>query len=427
LTILPSSPGPSLARPTAAHFRIHPLTLRFDDPALERDFRREYRVSATRQARVTLLVGGALFLAFSLVDRWADPSLAARAWPVRLTVSAALLATVALSFSSRWSAIRGKALWAAALVGAMGMLVLIAAGGPWLELRWVGLVLVVLAADTLLRLTFPALLALSAALLLLWPATLALAGDLTADLVLGGSVALAATYVIGLLAAYTIERYARRAFLHEREAARQRERSERLLLNVLPAPIADRLKAGAGPIADHAEATILFADITGFAAMSAEMPAGELVAMLNDVFTGFDQLARALEVEKIKTIGDAYMAVAGLPTPAADHVERIAELALAMRDRCPLPLRIGIDTGPVVAGVIGETKFIYDLWGDPVTTASRMESHGLPGAIQVTDRVRDRLASRYRLVERGEIEVKGRGRMRTWFLEGRLDGPPRPS
>ncbi|HJU87373.1 MAG TPA: adenylate/guanylate cyclase domain-containing protein, partial [Gemmatimonadota bacterium] len=215
-------------------------------------------------------------------------------------------------------------------------------------------------------------------------------------------------------------RYARRSFLSEREAARERERSERLLLNILPAPIAERLKESEGPIADHhAEATILFADIAGFTAMSTRMPADELVTMLNAVFTGFDQLARRHGVEKIKTIGDAYMAVAGLPERATDHVERIADLALDMRAESSLPIRIGIDTGPVVAGVIGESKFIYDLWGDAVTTASRMESHGVPGGIQVTEAVRDRLAERYDLVERGEIEVKGRGRMRTWLLEGR--------
>jgi class 3 adenylate cyclase len=407
----------------ASRAAIHPLSLRFDDPALEVEFRREYRMSGTRQARVTLLAGSALFLVFIFVDRWADPGLATRAWPVRMTVSAALLGTVALSFTPWWSRIRGKALWVVALVGAIGMFVLIAVGGPWLELRWVGLVLVVLAADTLLRLTFPALLALSATLLAAWPVTLALSGSLRADMAFGGTVALIQTYVIGLLAAYTIERYARRAFLHEREATSERERSERLLLNVLPAPIAERLKTSVGPIADHAEATILFADIAGFTAMSAAMPAGELVEMLNGVFTDFDQLARELGVEKIKTIGDAYMAVAGLPEPAPDHVERIAELALAMQSRSALPIRIGIDTGEVVAGVIGESKFIYDLWGDAVTTASRMESHGLPGAIQVTERVRDRLADDYRLVERGEIDVKGRGPMRTWLLEGRRPSP----
>ena len=404
--------------------RIHPLTLRFDEPGLEARFREQYRTSATRQVRVTLLVGSALFLAFILVDRWADPDLALRAWPVRAAVAAVFLVSVGLSFTPWWPRARGWLLWAAALVGGIGMCALIAIGGPWVELRWVGLVLVVLGADTLLRLAFPALVQLSAAFFAAWPVTLALAGDLTLERAIGGWISLGSAYVIGLLAAYTIERYARRSFLYEREATRERERSERLLLNILPAPIAERLKDTEGPIADHhAEATILFADIAGFTVMSARMPADDLVTMLNAVFSGFDQLARRHGVEKIKTIGDAYMAVAGLPEAVPDHVERIADLALDMRARSTLPIRIGIDTGPVVAGVIGESKFIYDLWGNAVTTASRMESHGVPGEIQVTEAVRNRLADRYDLVARGEIEVKGRGPMRTWMLAGRRAVP----
>ncbi|HET6362018.1 MAG TPA: adenylate/guanylate cyclase domain-containing protein [Gemmatimonadota bacterium] len=400
--------------------RIHPITLRFDDGALESRFREQYRASATRQVRVTLLVGSALFVAFIFVDRWADPDLALRAWPVRVAVAAVFLASFGLTFAPFWPRVRGRVLWAAALVGGIGMCALIAIGGPWVELRWVGLVLVVLGAATLLRLAFPAVVLLSAVFFAVWPVTLSVAGELTLDRTLGGWIALGSAYVIGLLAAYTIERYARSGFLYEREAAHERERSERLLLNILPAPIAERLKESEGPIADHhAEATILFADIAGFTAMSTRMPADDLVTMLNAVFTDFDQMARRHGVEKIKTIGDAYMAVAGLPEAAPDHVERIAELALDMRAESRLPIRIGIDTGPVVAGVIGETKFIYDLWGDAVTTASRMESHGVPGEIQVTKAVRDRLAERYELVERGEIEVKGRGRMRTWLLAGR--------
>jgi class 3 adenylate cyclase len=402
--------------------RIHPITLRFDDAGLESRFREQYRASATRQVRVTLLVGCVLFVAFILVDRWADPGLALSAWPVRAAVAAVFLVSLGLTYTPWWPRVRGRVLWAVALIAGIGLCALIVIGGPLVELRWVGLVLVVLAADTLLRIAFPALLLLSAAFLVIWPATLAVSGDLTREIVIGGWIALGSAFVIGLLAAYTIERYARRGFLYEREAARERERSERLLLNILPAPIAERLKENEGPIADHhAEATILFADIAGFTAMSSRMPADELVTMLNAVFTGFDQLARRHGVEKIKTIGDAYMAVAGLPDAAPDHSERIAELALDMRDQSSLPIRIGIDTGAVVAGVIGESKFIYDLWGDAVTTASRMESHGVPGEIQVTEAVRDRLADRYEFAPRGEIEVKGRGRMRTWLLAKRRE------
>lgn len=407
--------------------RIHPLTLRFEDAELEARFRPRYRLSARRQVQVTLLIAAAMFLAFGLVDRWADPVVAPRLWPIRVVVAAAFAGVAALSLTRAWDAIRGKALWTVALAAAIGMFSLIAAGGAQAELRWVGLVLVVLGADTLLRLTFPALVGLAAAVVAGWLATVALTPDLTSEAAIGGLVSLSSAHVIGLLAAYTIERFARREFLQEREAARERERSERLLLNVLPAPIAARLKESEGPIADHhAEASVLFADIAGFTGLSATLPPDELVSMLNTVFTGFDHLAREHGVEKIKTIGDAYMAVAGLPEPALDHVERIADLALAMRDQVrdlpvvpPVEIRIGIATGPVVAGVIGESRFIYDLWGDAVTTASRMESHGLPGAIQVTSAVRDRLVDGYELAERGRIEVKGRGPMRTWLLEGR--------
>ncbi|MCL4288338.1 MAG: adenylate/guanylate cyclase domain-containing protein [Thermoleophilia bacterium] len=169
----------------------------------------------------------------------------------------------------------------------------------------------------------------------------------------------------------------------------EQARSERLLLNVLPGPVAARLKSRPGVIADHhPSVTVLFADLIGFTRLAERLPADELVAVLDRVFARWDALAAERGVEKIKTIGDAYMAAAGVPEPRADHVEAVASLALAMRpelERCgreaglELGIRAGIDTGPVVAGVIGQSRFIYDLWGDTVNTASRMESHAPPG------------------------------------------------
>lgn len=216
---------------------------------------------------------------------------------------------------------------------------------------------------------------------------------------------------------------------------RARERalaeSERLLLNVLPEPVAARLKQGEGVIADaFAGVTVVFADIVGFTPLSERMPAADVVALLDRVFAGWDALVAHHGVEKIKTIGDAYMAAGGIPSPRADHAEAIADLALAMRPemaRClagtgsALEVRIGIDTGPVVAGVIGRAKFIYDLWGDSVNTASRMESHAEPGTIQVTQRAYERLRERYDFRSRGTIEVKGKGPMTTYVLLGRRD------
>jgi class 3 adenylate cyclase len=209
----------------------------------------------------------------------------------------------------------------------------------------------------------------------------------------------------------------------------ERERSERLLLNVLPAPIAERLKRQPEVIADgYPQVSVLFADLVDFTRHSQQATPAQVVTLLDRLFTAFDQLARQQRLEKIKTVGDAYMVAGGLPTPRPDHAQAVAEMALAMREEVarhldaagrPLQVRIGIDSGPVVAGVIGRDKFIYDLWGDTVNTASRMESHGVPGCIQVTERVYRRLRDSYRLQRRGPVQVKGKGEMITWFLLGR--------
>ena len=209
----------------------------------------------------------------------------------------------------------------------------------------------------------------------------------------------------------------------------EQERSEGLLLNVLPAPIADRLKQGEEPIADRfPEVTVLFADLVEFTASSDRSSPERVVQVLADLFTAFDRLAARHGLEKIKTVGDAYMVAGGLPAPQPDHAQAVAEMALAVREEAgrhrdpagrPLQVRIGIDSGPVVAGVIGTAKFSYDLWGDTVNTASRMESTGVPGCIQVTDRAYRRLRGAYRFERRGPVQVKGKGEVVTWFLAGR--------
>jgi len=205
--------------------------------------------------------------------------------------------------------------------------------------------------------------------------------------------------------------------------------NERLLLNILPAPVAGRLKAGEDCIADHFDGvSVMFADIVGFTTLSGSLPPQPLVAMLNELFTRFDELATRHRVEKIKTIGDCYMAVCGVPEPAPDHAAMLADMAIEMLASVrefnaprgsPLQIRIGLHTGPVVAGVIGRSKFIYDLWGDTVNTASRMESSGAPDRIQVTEAMHQTLAARFDFEERGEVEIKGKGCLRTWFLLGR--------
>jgi class 3 adenylate cyclase/CheY-like chemotaxis protein len=214
-----------------------------------------------------------------------------------------------------------------------------------------------------------------------------------------------------------------------RQLSREKENADRLLLNILPRSIAERLKADEQVIVDSfAAVTVLFADIVGFSQLAARLSANELVHTLNEVFTRFDSLAAKFGLEKIKTIGDAYMAVAGLPERCDDHAERAAEMALAMQDEIiqfsqktgyDLSIRVGLHSGPVVAGVIGRHKFSYDLWGDTVNIASRMESHGHPSAIQVTADTEQRLRDRYLFVTRGRIAVKGQGELMTYLLIGR--------
>ncbi|MCT7980157.1 adenylate/guanylate cyclase domain-containing protein [Laspinema olomoucense] len=215
------------------------------------------------------------------------------------------------------------------------------------------------------------------------------------------------------------------------ELRQEKERSEQLLLNILPAEIAERLiRTNESPAEHFEEATILFADIVGFTTISARIEPMQLVAGLNQIFSAFDQLTEKYGLEKIKTIGDAYMVVGGLPVSRPDHAEAIANMALDMRAYMQeveyifgesLQIRIGINTGPVIAGVIGIKKFIYDLWGDAVNVASRMESHGKPGYIQVTDATYLKLHNKYLLEPRGTIKVKGRGEMMTYWLLGRRE------
>lgn len=213
-----------------------------------------------------------------------------------------------------------------------------------------------------------------------------------------------------------------------RELAEERDRSERLLLSILPTPIARRLEQGEELIADYFDsATVLFADIVGFTSLSSRLEPAKVVEILNLLFGEFDAIAEHHQVEKIKTIGDSYMAVGGVPLRQADHVERVANMALEMMPtieqlgrtmNLPLSARIGLHTGDVVAGVIGRRKFIYDLWGDTVNTASRMESHGVTGRIQVSDQVHAAITGGFEFEPRGEIDIKGKGTMSTYFLTG---------
>jgi adenylate cyclase len=243
------------------------------------------------------------------------------------------------------------------------------------------------------------------------------------------NIAVGGTIVFTLLAVFASQRRAALAALRLEQA-----KAENLLLNILPRSIADKLKAQTQPIADQFEsASILFADVVDFTSWSERLPPVEVVGYLDRLFSHFDALAERYGLEKIKTIGDCYMVAAGVPTPRPDHARALALMALdmleAMRsndevEHLGLELRVGINSGPVVAGVIGRKRFLYDLWGDAVNTASRMESHGTPGRIQLTRATYELLADEFECEPRGTISVKGKGALEAWYLIGRRGDRP---
>ena len=226
-------------------------------------------------------------------------------------------------------------------------------------------------------------------------------------MVLVGNLGLLALIFISLLGRLSVER----------------ERAEGLLLNVLPEVVAAELKETGTTTARHYESvSVLFADIVGFTPLSAQMDPEEMVDQLNDVFTYFDALADKYGVEKIRTIGDNYMVASGVPVPKADHAQALCAMALEMLEYSetgPLSFRVGINSGPVVAGVIGTRKFQYDIWGDTVNTASRMESHGEPGRIQISQTTHELIADQFATTPRGAVEVKGKGTLNTYWLASR--------
>lgn len=251
-----------------------------------------------------------------------------------------------------------------------------------------------------------------------------------------GQTRFGSTYTLVALAVglFAIGYYQRRITERaEGEADAERERSERLLLEILPEPIVARLKAGESRIADRVdEVTVLFADLVGFTKLADRMSPQDIVRILDEIFTDLDRLCAERDLEKIKTIGDAYMVASGIPSPRADHADAAVAMGLEMITRIdaisgrlgvPIAVRVGVHSGPIVAGVIGTKKLVYDLWGDVVNTAARMESHGVPGAVHVSDATRARLTLDVAVEPRGPIDVKGKGTMST-FLIRPLRPPP---
>lgn len=412
--------------------RFNALTLRFDDPAQESAFIQEHNRRATKPIRVVVVIlamvvwlqAGMEYYAF-LGNGFDGYDLWLEALPLRLIDIVILLIGLGLSWYPPF--VRHGQLMVAIFLVALYVVFMIGAdlAGPWIE-RTIQLfnytvTLALVALGLMIRFAGPLVLAMACGFT---PIVLDWMAEPFAPLFITF-----ATVCTMIWVAYSIEKARREVWAASQALRAEKARSESLLRSVLPPSIADRMRGGETLIADsHDEATIVFADIVNFTPLSARMSPEELVSILDEVFAAFDEIAEAHNLEKIKTIGDAYMMAAGLPAERSRDPGGALDAVLAMRDalgaiadrrRIDLSMRAGVHIGPVVAGVIGRSKFVYDLWGDSVNLASRMESTAPPGEIQVTEAVQTRMSPMFDFAPRGEIDVKGKGQIRVWLLQGR--------
>lgn len=406
--------------------------LRFDTP-LEEQFQDDYIQKSLPPMRFALELAVFLYAVFGFLDVWVVPEVAHEIWVIRYAaVVPVLVLTLAFSFHPAFPAWMQRALPAVVLVCGFGILAMIAiAGELGRAYYYAGLILVIVWNYTLTRLTFGRAAAVGWALLVIYELVATVVSPVPPVVLINNNFFFVSANIIGMIACYYSERALRLEYIQRRIVEVERQRSDALLVHMLPAPIADRLKERRGTIADSFDdVTVCFCDIVDFTALCARLTPLDTVTLLNDLFTALDALAAKHGLEKIKTIGDSYMVVGGVPTPRPDHAEAVADFALDVQqtvarfrrdDGAPLQARIGIHTGSVVAGVIGSTRFRYDVWGDAVNIASRMEGHGVPGAIQVSQATYERLAGRYELAPRGAVNVKGKGSLVCWILLRRLD------
>jgi class 3 adenylate cyclase len=410
--------------------------LRFPDEVIETRFQEDYHANTVSTTRLALVLGLILYSLFGILDVYAIPVSKDVVWIIRYgivapVIVAALLATFASSLQKYTQAFM-CAVVAISGLGIAAMISITTEAEFGNRFYFTGLILISMWGYSLSRLRF-------------WYAVLAnviimtgyefasiemkklLESETGIVIFTMHNFFFLGANVIGMFASYYLERYTRRDFLQKYTIQAQRDRADKLLYNVLPQRIAERLKESSETIAEEfSSATVLFADIVNFTPISARFGPREVVDMLNELFSHFDELVDKYGVEKIQVAGDGYMVAAGVPTPRPDHATVLAQLALDMLDyvkqqeflggRHPIEIRIGLNSGSLIAGVIGRKKYFYALWGDMVNTASRMESHGESGKIQITRETYELVREEFECEYIGEITVKGKGRMEAWHL-----------
>jgi class 3 adenylate cyclase len=427
---------------------IHPFTLRFLDPAVEREHERVYFRDVLPYIRIANVLGIASWVLLGILaaielerDQVAD-------LVIRYGIGIPLIAiSLAMTYASwyprYWKVAVTAVIAVSAVVWSFHRVYVGEARPSW---SWAGMMLLLAFAYILTRLPFVYATALGAfAIVCFNVVEVVFANEPDPfHFLLYANFFLVSFAIVGMAASYGLERSARLLYLRELELDRARARADALLENTLPRAVVDRLKdRHEAPQTSHladgfAEVSVLFADLVRFTEQAETIAPEPLVVILDEVFTRFDALADRFGMEKIKTVGDAYMAVAGAPEARPDHAVAAAEMALGIVEVLrgerwpggePMEVRVGVATGPVVAGVIGRRRFAYDLWGDTVNLASRLESSGTPGRILVSEATVAELGDRYRFSDVCVLDLKGKGPTAARFLEGRVghgDGPPAP-
>jgi class 3 adenylate cyclase len=419
--------------PTTRVRELDPLTLRFVDAQLEGEFRREHSHTMLASVRISMAISVVIWVTVIVLL----PGVAATGVSTaRAFTLVAMLPNAVGLVLTRWyrSFVALQVIVVSANVGGtLAIFPICIVAGQFDAYAVAGMMLTIVFAFFFNRMSFVTASVATTGYVATFAILRWLVGHATASARVFDTIIVLTTWLISAVTAYTLERTAREVFRQRRiidaqrlEVAREKEKADRLLHSILPAAIVARLKEDPAAVAESFdEATVLFADLVGFTQLAALMPAARLVALLDHIFSRFDELSTRYQLEKIKTIGDAYMVVGGVPHPRIDHAEAVVRMAVEMvavvavhaRDTSlPLGIRIGVHSGPLVAGVIGKNKFSYDLWGATVNLASRMESTGVAGAVQLSAATRARLPAGLCTEERGEIEVKGMGRVRTYLL-----------
>src|SRR5690349_7529174 len=421
---------------------LYPQADKLRFPAeLESEFRKDYQANTVSTTRLALVLGLILYSLFGILDIYAIPISKDIVWIIRYGIVApVILITLVASYTVIFQKYTQPLMALVVAVSGLGIVAMIsitreAEFGN--RFYFTGLILISMWGYSLSRLRF-------------WYAVLANLvimigyefGSIVVKQLLETETGLViftmhnffflGANVIGMFGSYYLERYTRRDFLQKYTIQAQRDQADKLLYNILPERIAERLKESDVTIAEEfSSATVLFADIVNFTPISARFGPLEVVEMLNDLFSQFDELVDKYSVEKIQVAGDGYMVAAGVPTPRPDHAIVMAQLALDMLDRVktgnflggkhPVEIRIGLNSGSLIAGVIGRKKYFYALWGDMVNTASRMESHGESGKIQITREMYELVKDEFECEYIGEISVKGKGKLEVWHLLARKE------